>query len=360
MTPPIRPVMISALALAACSSQTPPDNGATPAATPSAATPAASSTSAAMTDSHTSPKPGALKTFGDWAVGCDNGLVCTMASLLPGDSVGEGATLNLTRDPGPDGRYHADLGEGVTDAKRRTGAAHYTVDGRDLGSDADALAAAMANGQVLKVPDGTISLKGASAALRYIDAMQGRAGTVTATVAKGSKPAGDVPPAPALPVVKAALLSLHSAALPAAVIATMNRIGQCELMDGMDGTPSVVGTPGGRLLAVLPCSAGAYNVIGALFVIDGSTVTPAQVDAPSGFEETGADAQTPVHSVINGDFDGKALTSYAKGRGLGDCGSMQRFAWDGARYRLVEQADMGECRGNPNYITTWRARTVAP
>ena len=35
----------------------------------------------------------------------------------------------------------------------------------------------------------TISLAGASAALRYIDAMQRRADTVTAVVAKGAKPA---------------------------------------------------------------------------------------------------------------------------------------------------------------------------
>jgi hypothetical protein len=54
------------------------------------------------------------------------------------------------------------------------------------------------------------------------------------------------------------------------------------------------------------------------------------------------------------------LTSYAKGRGLGDCGVSQRFAWDGTRLRLIEQAEMSECRGNPNFIRTWTARVERP
>ena len=243
-----RHVALAALMLAACSNQ--PQADATPTRTPEA-TPhtAARQPATAKTDAPVTPKPGVLKTFGDWQVGCDNGLVCTMASLLPDDGAGAGATLNLTRDPGPQGRYHAILGEGVTDASGRKPAVRFTVDGRDLGRDANALAAAMANGRVLKVPGGTISLKGASAALRYIDAMQGRAGTVTATVATGAKPAASVPPAPALPIVAAQRLTPYTAKLPPSVVATMKRIGRCDLSEGMDSTPSVARTPDGRLLA---------------------------------------------------------------------------------------------------------------
>ncbi|HTG39817.1 DUF1176 domain-containing protein [Sphingomonas sp.] len=52
------------------------------------------------------------------------------------------------------------------------------------------------------------------------------------------------------------------------------------------------------------------------------------------------------------------LASYAKGRGIGDCGVSQRFIWDGPRFRLIEQAEMSECRGSIDYITTWRAMPV--
>ncbi|MGR6329556.1 DUF1176 domain-containing protein [Sphingomonas sp. XXL09] len=349
-----RAAPIALLLLAACSRAPQHDRQSAPSPT---ARPAPAATAAAATaDSKVTPRPGALKTFGDWTVGCDNGLACTMASLLPDTGFGSGPTLALTRDAGPAGRYHADLGEGATDAQPRPAAPRFTIDGRDLGADADALAAAMVNGRQLRLPGGTVSLKGASAALRYIDAAQHRAGTTSATVARG--PASAVPPAPALPLVVAQPLIPSKATLPAAVIATMNRIARCELGDGIDATPDVAAAPDGRLLVVLPCSAGAYNVIGALFVVAGSTVTPAAVDAAVGFDATGADSETPVHSVINGSFDGNLLTSYAKGRGLGDCGSAQRLAWDGRRYRLVEQSDMGECRGNPNFITTWRARVL--
>ena len=48
----------------------------------------------------------------------------------------------------------------------------------------------------------------------------------------------------------------------------------------------------------------------------------------------------------------------SKGRGLGDCGSQQQFAWDGARLRLVDQRDMGECRQVTSFIPTWRAQVV--
>ena len=49
-----------------------------------------------------------------------------------------------------------------------------------------------------------------------------------------------------------------------------------------------------------------------------------------------------------------------KGRGLGDCGSGQDYVWDGKRFRLVQQTDLGECRGMLDYITTWRAQVISP
>ena len=67
-----------------------------------------------------------------------------------------------------------------------------------------------------------------------------------------------------------------------------------------------------------------------------------------------------MRSIVNGAVDGGLVTSYAKGRGLGDCGVTQGFVWDGHRLRLVEQRAMGECRGNPDYLTVWRATVVRP
>jgi len=47
--------------------------------------------------------------------------------------------------------------------------------------------------------------------------------------------------------------------------------------------------------------------------------------------------------------------SFTKGRGLGDCGVQQAFAWDGLSMRLARQFEMPDCRGNVGFIQTWRA-----
>ena len=90
---------------------------------------------------------------------------------------------------------------------------------------------------------------------------------------------------------------------------------------------------------------GEFSVLQAL-LFDGPSLDPS-----AGKSGTG--------DITNGDWDPKTrrLSSYEKGRGLGDCGSTENYAWDGARFRLVEQNEMGECRGSADYIRTWTART---
>ena len=51
-------------------------------------------------DSYTRPKPGELKTFADWTVGCDNTLRCTLGLLLPKMGGEDMITLNFSREPG--------------------------------------------------------------------------------------------------------------------------------------------------------------------------------------------------------------------------------------------------------------------
>ena len=75
-----------------------PDHGTKPAAT----APAPMTTR----DAPVTPHPGALKTFGDWAVGCDNVRRCAMTSL--GEDFGVDwpkVTMTVTRAPGPRGGF---------------------------------------------------------------------------------------------------------------------------------------------------------------------------------------------------------------------------------------------------------------
>ncbi|MEG8039568.1 DUF1176 domain-containing protein [Sphingomonas sp. LR60] len=360
-----RVALAAVLGLAACSQQ--------PAKAPTSPSPTPSSSQAAVArataegDDRAVPKPGEQKTFRDWTVACDNVARCAMASLGT-DADFPAVTMQVARAAGPDGAVEVALdmpqGDGDAPATLRIDGRAFAVGGNGLsGAAAAAIAHALADATTIEALDtggkrlGTISAAGASAALRYIDAQQGRAGTVTALVARGDRPAATVPAARAAPRVRGVAFGGEAAALAPALLAGMRRTAECDpSFSGPD--PRAYGLADGAMLVLLPCSAGAYNEIDALFVVRDGKATPAKVDAPSGFEETGADSQTPVHSVINGDVEGGVLRSYAKGRGLGDCGVMQSFVWDGERLRLVEQRSMGECRGNPDYLPVWSTRVV--
>lgn len=368
-----RSILLAApLALAACSSSTPDGNAAAtpaPSATATAAATPDAIAEAAPADTHSAPKPGALKTFGDWAVGCDNVNSCEMASLGPDGGEFPAINMMVSRAAGPQGGITVTLLPNDGLAPKAAPAA-VAIDGHAIGGSfatgdtpeatgdaAMAIASAMANGHTLDMRDAggtslaTLSLKGASAALRYVDAQQGRAGTTTAIVATGDKPATAVPAAPAAPQI----IALTPAGTPftpdAAAIAAMKKQADCD--DSAEGDVETRALGGGATVVLVPCGSGAYNVISAVFVARDGKVAPAKTDAVSGFTEDGEPETVP--SIVTGDFDKGVLTSYARGRGLGDCGVIQNFVWDGTMFRLSEQQEMGECRGNPNYITTWTA-----
>jgi hypothetical protein len=292
-----------------------------------------------------------------------------MASLGPEGGDFPAINLMLARAAGPAGAIAATLlpNDGLAPKAAPAGVAidGKTVGGAFGGSDtpsvtgdaAAAIAAAMANGQALAIRDGggktlaTLSLKGASAALRYIDAAQKRAGTVTAVVAKGSGAASNVPAAPPSPQIVAVAPVGEPFAPNPTMIAAMKRQAQCD--DSAHGDVETHALGGGATLVLLPCSAGAYNLISAVFVVSDGKATPARTDAPAGFTEDGRLDRIPM--LVNSAFADGVLSSFAEGRGLGDCGDRQDFVWDGGQFRLSHEEAMGECRGNPNYITTWSA-----
>jgi Protein of unknown function (DUF1176) len=311
------------------------------------------------------PQPGELKTFRDWIVGCDNGRVCQAVALIPESEDGEHyLALVLTR--GPEAQAKAELRWTAADGPPRP--ATLTIDGKAVAQSAGtaividpALATALAAGgtaEVATTPGGKVgdaSLGGLAAAMRYIDDKQNRVGTVTALVAKGT--AKIVPPPPTLPVV----------ALPAAdrrpprtlsVARVTQLIGpdvaKCEYSTAkvepeayrLDARTSLV-------TVVHPCGNGAYNYFSSAFLVDeAGKVRAATFDADKPNPKDGENL-----GLVNAGYDPKTrrLSSFIKGRGLGDCGSGQAFAWDGTQFRLAEQTEMGECRGAMDYIRTWRA-----
>ncbi len=312
-----------------------------------------------------SPQPGELKTFRDWIVGCDNGRACQAVALVPESEDGENY-LMLVIERGPEAQAKAKLSWGAPEGPARR--ATIAIDGKPVapvdGTEIDispSLAAALAAGGSAEISAspggkaGNASLGGLAAAMRYMDDRQKRVGTVTALVARG--PAISVPPPPPLPVVA---VPPKTTAPPAKF-----RAGDIKKYQGDDGCgvsadsfkPEAYRLDTTHTLIMVPavCGNGAYNYFTTALLVPntGAPVTPARFDAPTGMGEAGNTDQ----SLVNAAYDDrtKRLSTYAKGRGIGDCGVTQQFVWDGRRFRLIEQSEMGECRGSVDYIRTWRA-----
>jgi len=322
------------------------------------------------------PRPalGPIKTFGDWAVACDNVQVCEMTSLIPENDSSDGdtgAAFSVARAAGPGGGVFFE----VTSNGGMDGPVSVRIDGKRIadgtvekdgmtlsGDAADRIVAAMVNGKRLTLTKKAgkevahASLAGSSAALRFIDAEQHRAGTVTAIIAKGKKPAGAVPESPPLPEVRSVVPGGAPAAITPALRKALVAASGCEADDANTKDPLTGHALGeGKTLVLLPCGAGAYNFLSVPLVVSGGKPAIARFDSPGGFSE----GDGPP-TLVNADWDEKTgkLASFAKGRGVGDCGSAETYVWDGSMFRLVEATQMGECRGSVNWLTIWRAKPV--
>jgi hypothetical protein len=320
------------------------------------------------------PQPGDLETFSDWTVGCDNGRACHAVGLVPEDWPEDALTMGVRRGPEPEAAPLVTFEVGddslpvalVADGARLPARLQpYEGVARVHPADTAGVIEALRKAARIEVLDstgkrlGTVSLKGATAALLYMDDRQRRVGTVTALVRPGARPASAVPPPPPLPVVVAAPPARAPALKLSGVrLAALRRQARCIIEDvgGPDSAETSAMSPAHTLL-LLSCGTGAYNMSFVPYVLTRrGKVVDARL-AAFDVEKVGwGEEGHPV--LVNAEWDSKRrlLTSFSKGRGLGDCGTAQDFAWDGARFRLVEQSEMGECRGSVDYITTWRAQ----
>ncbi|HEX8262414.1 MAG TPA: DUF1176 domain-containing protein [Allosphingosinicella sp.] len=320
------------------------------------------------------PQPAEIKTFQDWTVGCDNGAACHAVALMPEDWPDDGLTMSVRRGPeagaqpvlafelGADSNAASVSADGKRLAVRLVGSEGQT---KVAPADTAAMIAVLRSASRLDLqsadgkPLGQVSLKGASAALLYMDEKQRRTGTATALVRPGTRPASGSPPP--LPVVAAApLSSAPPLALSRAALAALRRKHGCTLDEVGGPEEAETGTmTRTETLLLLACGSGAYNVSYVPFVLRrGRGGVGAELAAFDVKEPWWAEEGKPM--LINAGWDKERglLMSYSKGRGLGDCGTTAAYAWDGRAFRLVEQAEMGECRGSTDYITTWRAKVV--
>ncbi|MDP1616857.1 MAG: DUF1176 domain-containing protein [Phenylobacterium sp.] len=316
--------------------------------------------------------------FGHWAVVCDNVQVCTAMGFGELGEMGSSALLKLRRETGPG----AEPTISVITAGTAAATLRLAVDGASpsglaavpatpMAEDPErrvteltpaqtrALLAVLVNGRTLTLMEGqnpaaTISLAGSSAAMRFMDDRQKRAGTVTALVARGARPASAVPAPSQPPAIKAAP-AVSQARLPTTPSPAM----QAQLRDCDDDiadlgfAPEVARLGQGRLFWGVVCSRGAYNVIYRLFLTDerGGDVRPLELSYPS--DET-------TSELMNISFDPKTQTlmNFDKGRGLGDCGAITEWIWTGEAFAVAHQVLMPECQGvmSDDWPVSYRSR----
>ncbi|KQT86026.1 DUF1176 domain-containing protein [Aurantimonas sp. Leaf443] len=310
-------------------------------------------------------RAGPSATFMDWTVVCSDGLACS-ASVFREGAEGGLRSLAIRRAAGGDAAAAVTLGADGRAAP--TGPVVFTPDdgaavsfsAEDFGVDAQGnltarpgevgarLQAALRRGTQVRIAyetaegprEGTLSTRGFVAALRFMDEAQYRAGTVSALEAKGPDPA------------RAAALLPKDIATAADLPEVVRRLwadgaADCAAFDGYEpdaiGFSAPLGTD--RLFGLLCGSPGAYNSISRFYRLsqDGS----AEPVALPGMSEKGPVA---LDWVMNADWDDRSrtLTAFARGRGLGDCGTFDRWHLETGElgFVLVESRAKDECDGD--------------
>ncbi|MDU4093341.1 MAG: DUF1176 domain-containing protein [Pantoea sp.] len=328
------------------------------------------------------------KTFTDWQITCNNLNYC-VARNISGEN---GLVMSLSRYAGVNdrpllridygNRYTGDLkGAALQDnllldqQRLRPDFKHWTVEPHHLVTahpiaidefltqimDAD-------NIQVTWRPQATISLHGLKAALLLMDDTQGRVGSLSAWVKRGSRSVWDVPPEPAAP-------SMRLPDRPAAPLTREETTGlidygtwrvntdECSL-DPMRREVSVAPLTDSKALLLVSCEMGAYNMINLAFEV--TRTQPWQ----SRRLTLSLPFSAPGHSdkqleIINAEYDAAnaQLFTYAKGRGLGDCGIATRWQFNGQEFGLAEYAEERTCdawHGSDEWPTLWVSQRPSP
>ena len=322
------------------------------------------------------------KDIRDWRVECTNGLTCEMGFT---DWEAKGVqSVGFQRGGAPNApvRLKLRVAPDLSPGSRPEAAYRFLVDGKEVlvlnagdlqpdeyGSSflhADqakvlALMDAMETGSAMEIAvDGgkdtrtsPVKLSGVKAAMLYIDEVQDRLGRTDALEARGDR----TPPADAMARDIGSLDDLPEIVRKdftdsGGACADMEP-GTIGRFDGFDIASDDV-----RLI-VVPCGVGgAYNQPYAIYV--GYDVIVERISFPLMVD--GRPTTTSTAYNIGFDPKTKEMTSFFKGRGIGDCGQFYKWRFNDGQFRLelLEERAKDECdekEGGPEtFPIVWRAK----
>lgn len=305
--------------------------------------------------------PGLYFSHADWELGCDNTGTCRAAGYQAGQD-GPPVSVLLTRTAGPgapvSGQLH--IGDANADGARAKLPSvlklTLRIDGKSAGTVSagrnsvqlppkvvNALLAALPGTAGIAWTTGQhswpLSSQGAAAVLLKMDEFQGRIGTRGALARPGPGSEAAVPRATPVPVVNAVrwvsalpadarLATELAAPLRQALRTTLGEQDYCPGLDEGQVQPLAVRRlDARRLLVSSRCWAGAYNTGDGYWVIEA-----APPFRPVLITTSGTEAEEPT------------ITASHKGRGVGDCRSVDAWTWDGAAFIHTSSATSGMCR----------------
>lgn len=328
------------------------------------------------------PAAPVYREFKDWIVDCDNQRTCIAKSAVEDES--DAATLKFRRTAGTAGTLTASIASDSAidtasfrlDGKPLVAGLHWIDDadigGYRLGNDESlALARGFAAGSVLQLSgdkiESPVSMRGLSAALLFIDDVQGRVGNQTALLHVGTGAASVVPAAPALPVLRAAPVPPP---LPAAqAFAHAVRMSHAALLE-QHCDPDLRDFSGDAAepltaddaLVLLTCWSGAYQ--SSLLVLRAPRHAPAKAElvilpAPPGTPKPDPDDDAAMLTEAGYSPQDATLSSSAKGRGLADCGVAAEWVFDGRSFQPSSYDYQERCAGAPgDWLPLYRTRVA--
>lgn len=330
---------------------------------------------------HADMNSGEVKELKNWVVGCNNIRTCEAISLMPEDfSESTIITLHIKRLGTPNTPAKLYLTEDSFTGNASTfnpgTAISFKINDKifDLGT-----ATVKSIDEGISIPEkyimgiieeskkatdaylvanGTnykISLAGLSAALLYIDEQQQHLGTTTALIRKGTK--AMTSKSPQVPTLKASIYpdQKQKYALTAQQVESVNKIlnKECEGEEHSKTYTTTDRLSKNTYLLMALCYQAAYNEDYLAFVVpnNSNNVELAKFKANTASQD---------ESLTNATFEVNkgTLTTYAKGRGIGDCGISSTWVWTGKQFELAEFNSMPACRGISDQINTWTAKII--
>jgi len=189
------------------------------------------------------------------------------------------------------------------------------------------------------------SLKGFQASLLWIDEQQNRlqSARLTGDVATASTV---VDAEKANPFTSGGSTVLSPDRIPPAIGKLHFADGECNAaerppLEGFGFETAQVDK--GNTLYLIPCFAGAYNIVYRVYVKPFND-TARQLLFARYTDETG---WTGSKGLMNISFDAKTrtLAAFSKARGLGDCGGTSQYRWSGYAFKMMQYRYWGKCDG---------------